>query len=583
MDNGGTTSCAVCGSALAAGASTCAACGASTGHSASALASPGSEPGAGLRITGESAMPAVSFARPDAPAAPLPTRTPGKVGGDAPWESFAKSWESSSSSGESSHSAFLPAEANGDGAGRAALDDFFRATTSVRTAQAAARDGDSAPEPSVAPDDVLGSSDASGISEPALGADEPDAAGGWDQPASPPEPDRFDLPAAPPPIPLASLTDLAPAPVPVPVPDPEPPAPPVTDHLDPDLLEPVELPPLPEPVAAPYAVPVPMPAPEPVAIPEPVAEPYAPEPVAEPYAPEPVAEPYAPEPIAAATEPEAAEPEVTPVPAWLAEPLQALRTEVPVFTSGLAIDEAEPAEPPAPVEPPPAPEPSKPPEPPEPADPPTPDEPPRPVEPPKPPKPEPSRPPAPGPVPTPFPPTPPPPRPVPQPIPPLPPPPSPPPSPVPPTPPPLPPPSPNPPAPGPVPPPPTIGPPIATPSPGLYRGGVYGRAEGRATAVAPVSVPVPRQRPGGTVYGGVSGRPTSANYDAPLEQSGSLTGHILSAGRPALVPRRERRSRLKKVLFVGLGAIVFVTAIALTVSVLAGDFLRALFKTLLGG
>ena len=109
---------------------------------------------------------------------------------------------------------------------------------------------------------------------------------------------------------------------------------------------------------------------------------------------------------------------------------------------------------------------------------------------------------------------------------------------------------------------------------------MYGRVEGRATALAPTAVP--RQR-GGTVYGGVSGRPTSANYDAPLEQSGSLTGHILAAGRPAAVPRRERRSRLKKVLFVGLGAIAFVTAIALTVSVLAGDFLRALFKTLLGG
>jgi hypothetical protein len=132
-----------------------------------------------------------------------------------------------------------------------------------------------------------------------------------------------------------------------------------------------------------------------------------------------------------------------------------------------------------------------------------------------------------------------------------------------------------------VPAPPTIAPPIATPSPGLYRGGVYGRAEGRATAVAPVAVP--RQRRGGTVYGGASGIPTSANSEAPLEHSGSLTGHILSAGRPAALPRRERRSRLRKVLFVGLGAIVFVTAIALTVSVLAGDFLRALFKTLLGG
>jgi hypothetical protein len=133
-----------------------------------------------------------------------------------------------------------------------------------------------------------------------------------------------------------------------------------------------------------------------------------------------------------------------------------------------------------------------------------------------------------------------------------------------------------------------IGPPIATPSPGVYRGGLYGRGdgrvEGRATAVAPVAVP--RQRVGGTVYGGVTGIPTSANPDAPLEHSGSLTGHILAAGRPVARPRPLRRSgkaRLRKAVFVGLGLITFVTLIAVTVSVLAGDFLRALFHALLGG
>jgi hypothetical protein len=81
----------------------------------------------------------------------------------------------------------------------------------------------------------------------------------------------------------------------------------------------------------------------------------------------------------------------------------------------------------------------------------------------------------------------------------------------------------------------------------------------------------------------VSGLPTSANSEAPLELSGSLTGHILAHGRSATIQPKERRSRLRKVLFVGLGAITFVTAIALIVATLAGDFLRALFGALLGG
>jgi hypothetical protein len=85
------------------------------------------------------------------------------------------------------------------------------------------------------------------------------------------------------------------------------------------------------------------------------------------------------------------------------------------------------------------------------------------------------------------------------------------------------------------------------------------------------------------VYGGASGLPTSANPDAPLEHSGSLTGHILSRGQSTALPPRERRNRLRKVLIVGISVIVFIGVIALTVTVLAGDFIRGLVATLVGG
>jgi hypothetical protein len=116
-------------------------CGASPADSAE------QEVGTLLRVTGESSEPAMSFARPESPAAPLPTRVPGQVGGDAPWESFAKSWETSSDEASEGrpHRVFLPpaADAPGDGAARTPrIDQFFRATTSVREAREAQLDDD---------------------------------------------------------------------------------------------------------------------------------------------------------------------------------------------------------------------------------------------------------------------------------------------------------------------------------------------------------------------------------------------------------------------------------------------------------
>jgi hypothetical protein len=114
-----------------------------------------------------------------------------------------------------------------------------------------------------------------------------------------------------------------------------------------------------------------------------------------------------------------------------------------------------------------------------------------------------------------------------------------------------------------------------THTPGVYRGGTYAAA---VPAVGPARPALPRT--GGTVYGGATGLPTSANPDAPINRSGSLTGLILSRGQSVRIQPRERRSRLTKVLAVGFGAIIFVGAIAVVVATLAGDFIRGLVAAL---
>src|SRR5262249_54266186 len=202
----------------------------------------------------------------------------------------------------------------------------------------------------------------------------------------------------------------------------------------------------------------------------------------------------------------------------------------------------------------------------EPPSPPDPAEPPAPPSPPEPPGPMPSPTPVPpGPYPDPLPP-----RPTPDPIPPVPTPdpvPSPQPSP------PLP--SPNPIPPGPVPPPPSM---RSTLPPGVYRGGT---APEPATVVAqsPQSRIPAARRATGTVYGGQTGVPTSANADAPLERSGSLTGQILARGRSGHEERRKvRRGRLRAALFFCLGPGVFMGAIAGIVYVLARALMRSLYE-----
>jgi hypothetical protein len=239
---------------------------------------------------------------------------------------------------------------------------------------------------------------------------------------------------------------------------------------------------------------------------------------------------------------------------------------------------------PEPVEPP---EPSRPTDPPEPIEPPRPLEPPKPIEPPEPPKPPEPMPPVPDPGPTPFP----------APTPPVPPgPPSP--GPLPPSPSPIPvPPSPNPPMPGPIPVPPP-GPPIPAPpapfpappgplptplvisaapaSPSLYQGGNYGELETQSITGFVTGPALAGARSGMYSPAGLS-----AIGESPLEMSGSLTGHILARGL-AEGRKRERRHRWRSVLWVTVGLLGFMVAIAVIVELLAGDFISSLVRTFAG-
>jgi hypothetical protein len=83
----------------------------------------------------------------------------------------------------------------------------------------------------------------------------------------------------------------------------------------------------------------------------------------------------------------------------------------------------------------------------------------------------------------------------------------------------------------------------------------------------------PANGPHGTVYGGAYGAPTSATPDAPWENTGSLTGHVLAMGMPESIAPTEQRSRARRTVIVvaaGLGLIVLLGAV---VAVLASSFL----------
>jgi hypothetical protein len=128
-----------------------------------------------------------------------------------------------------------------------------------------------------------------------------------------------------------------------------------------------------------------------------------------------------------------------------------------------------------------------------------------------------------------------------------------------------------------VPQPPVIVPGRAT-SPSVYQGGNYGELETQSITgfvVGPADAGVGAGQRRAAMYSTV----TAGQYDpSSLEMSGSLTGHILSRGIEQS-RRRERRQKVRTVLWVGFFLIAFAVAIAVIVDILAGDFIGSLVKT----
>jgi hypothetical protein len=103
-------------------------------------------------------------------------------------------------------------------------------------------------------------------------------------------------------------------------------------------------------------------------------------------------------------------------------------------------------------------------------------------------------------------------------------------------------------------------------APSVYQGGNYGELETQAiTGAIPAAAMA-----GARLY--------DAPTDPSIEMSGSLTGVILARGQ-AQYRRRERRQRVKSFLWITVSLLAFMTAIAIIVDVLAGDFISSLFKT----
>jgi hypothetical protein len=120
-----------------------------------------------------------------------------------------------------------------------------------------------------------------------------------------------------------------------------------------------------------------------------------------------------------------------------------------------------------------------------------------------------------------------------------------------------------------------MGQPTAQPVPAPPGGTVYGRG-------APQGGP---HRPQGTVYGGgtpVGFQQSGAGFrpSSPMETSGSLTGHILSQGRPDAPEapvQKGSTGRVVVILAVALGTLVI---IGMIIAIFFHDALSHLFKSL---
>lgn len=127
--------------------------------------------------------------------------------------------------------------------------------------------------------------------------------------------------------------------------------------------------------------------------------------------------------------------------------------------------------------------------------------------------------------------------------------------------------------------------PIGKNGPG--NGNVAGRhgefGSGDETAVhqwSPPAAPAGRQQ-AGTVYGGPTGHLTVALPTAnPVENSGSLTGHILAQGWTDTPTTKSNTTRVVAVLVAGLGLLI---AIGLLMVFAAGDVIGVLFDGMLKG
>jgi hypothetical protein len=104
----------------------------------------------------------------------------------------------------------------------------------------------------------------------------------------------------------------------------------------------------------------------------------------------------------------------------------------------------------------------------------------------------------------------------------------------------------------------------------VYQGGNYGELETQSITGFVV----------GPARGGAYTQAPIAT-EPPLEMSGSLTGHILARGLSA-GRKRERRQRVRSAVWIVLGLLGFMTAIAVIVELLAGDFISSLFRTFAG-
>ncbi|AVT31163.1 hypothetical protein [Plantactinospora sp. BB1] len=86
------------------------------------------------------------------------------------------------------------------------------------------------------------------------------------------------------------------------------------------------------------------------------------------------------------------------------------------------------------------------------------------------------------------------------------------------------------------------------------------------------------QRAEGTVYGGPEGHVTVSMPTNQVENSGSLTGHILAQGWTDTPAQKTNTTRVVLVLMIGLGILV---AVGLLVVLLVGDAFSSLFDGLL--